>query len=305
MGLWSWVCSKLRAAKDWVVDKAKKVGSAIKNGVTNAWNKFTGKDDFLKAEKLYEKITDKYNSRRSRYLQDVETLTKKIEDHILIINESKKKIKMELFTDMAFKMKKIVDIAVSDEFAVENYVSKDITFDDISSRSKLFKIDFNKNKFKTTFQAVFTFGFYTRKKSKETLYEVQQEEAKLKNEMAKMNAETKKIEAIEKALSNIEFYFVSLIEIYENLLVRLDVSVNYLYVRCLNLAHKIIHTEMSIRKLPKVQQKEIEAMITISKILKEMTDMQITSVENEEFVKKCDVDLKNSHEKINSVYEAA
>ena len=60
-----------------------------------------------------------------------------------------------------------------------------------------YKIDFNKHKFKTSMQAIFTFGIYTRKKAKETLYAVQEEERKVEAEIAKMEAECVKLKAIE------------------------------------------------------------------------------------------------------------
>lgn len=301
MGFFGWVGSKISAAKEWVSEKV----TSVKEKVTNVWNKFTGKKTFEEAEALYNKITEKYNSRRNRFETEVEDYTNRIEKHVEFINRSKEKIKRELFPDMAQKMKKIKDITVSDDFSVEAYMAAALSFDRVRSKSELYKIDFNKHKFKTTFQAICTLGFYTRKKAKETLYAIEEEEKKIDTEIAKMDAEIVKLKAIEESLDNVEHYFTALIELYENLLIRLDNSVNFLYVRCMSFAHKLVHQEMSIRRLPVMQQKEVEAIITASKILKAMTDAQIMSIEDREKVNAYSNNMQQQCNEIKKVYEAA
>lgn len=312
MGFFGWVGAKLSAAKEkvvekvteakeWVVEKA----SAVKEKVTNAWNKFTGKKTFEEAEELYERISERYNSRRKRFETEVDDYTNRIEKHVEVINQGKEKIKRELFPEMAKKIEKIKDITVSEDFSVEAYMAAALSFDSVRSKSELYKIDFNKHKFKTTVQAIFTLGFYTRKKANETLYAVQEEEKKIDNEIAKMDAEIVKLKAIEQSLDNVEIYFTSLIEVYGNLLIRLDNSVNFLYVRSMAFAHKLVHQEMSIRRLPVMQRKEVEAIITASKILKDMADAQITSVEDREKVNAYNKDMKAQHAEMQKVYDAA
>lgn len=309
MGLWGAIGSKIvsgvKKAGSAVVSGAKKVGSAIKQGATNMWNKFSGKDTFKEAEELYDQISEKYNKRRRKFDEDMEALTTSIEKHVERINKSKEKIKTDLFVRMATNMEKIHDISVSKDFTIEAYKEAVLSFDSIRTKDQLYKIDFNKHKFKTSVQAIFTLGFYTRKKTKETLYAVQEEEAKINTEIAKMDAETKKLEAIDKSLENVDFYFESLINTYEKLLVRLDNNVNYLYVRCLSFAHKLVHKEMSIRRLPKMQQKEVEAIITASKILKAMTDAQIVDVEDSNEVRVYGDNMKKQFTAMNEVAQAA
>lgn len=288
-----------------IVETGKTVVKKVKEGVTNVWNKFTGKETFDRAEKLYEQITERYNKRRKQFETDIDNYTKKIETHVEIINRSKARIKRELFPEMAKKLEKIKDISVSEDFSVEEYMAAVLNIDSVRSKSELYKIDFNKHKFKTTVQAILTLGFYTRKKAKETLYAVQEEEKKIDHEIAKMDAETIKIKAIEQSLDNVEIYFTSLIGLYENLLIRLDNSVNFLYVRCMAFAHKLVAQEMSIRRLPVMQRKEVEAIITASKILKAMTDAQITSVENCEKVNDYSKEMQKHHEEMKRVYDAA
>ena len=267
--------------------------------------KKAGKDKFEEAERLYEEITERYNRKRREFNSRVDRLVDSIEAKVNNINKAKDKIKNELFVEMATNLEKIKDVEIDKNFKVEEYKKVVYSFDSVRSKSELYKIDFNKNKFKVTVQAIFTLGFYTRKKAKETLYAVQEEEYKIDCEISKMEAELKKLRSIEQSLTNVEYYFNSLIEIYESLLVRLDNSVNYLYFRCLQFAHKIVSKGMSIKLLPKIQQKEIEAIITTSTILKVMTETQIVSLEAEGKMKKYEEEMKNKHCRIIDTYNAA
>ena len=62
---------------------------------------------------------------------------------------------------------------------------------------------------------------------------------------------------------------------------------------------------MSIRRLPKMQQKEVEAIITASKILKAMTDAQIVDVEDSNEVRVYGDNMKKQFTAMNEVAQAA
>lgn len=308
MGFFGWVRSKLDKVAEVaskVADKVKETGRAIKEKVTNVWNKFSGKENFEKAKKLYDEICDKYDERREAFTRDVDDITNKIEDHVDKINSYKAEIKTELFIEMANKIKKIKDVKVNNDFSIEYYDKHSYEFDNVRSESQLFKIDFNKNKFKTTIQVIFTLGFYTRKKAKETLLAVQEEKDKINHEITKMDAEIEKLQKIEAALNNSEYYFESLTGLYRQLLIRLDNSVNCLYFKSMQSTQKIISQEVSLKKLPLVQQKEIEAIITASIILKEMVIAKIVSIEKATDVKTYQDGLSEQHSKFVEKYEAA
>lgn len=291
---WNLVKDKIVDAKEFVKEKCSKV-----------WNKFTGKETFDKADALYEEITERYNSRRKQFESDINHYTDIIEKTVIRINEHKERIKRDLFPQMADKLSKICDVDVTDKFCFEEFEISNYSFDELRKKESLYKIDFNKHPIKSNTLAVLTLGFYTRKKAKETLYAVQEEEAKINTEIAKMDVETKRLETIEKSLSNVDKYFEDLIGIYENLLVRLDSSVNFLFVRCMSFAHKIIKKEMSVRYLSKIQIKEIESIVTASKILKAMTEMQIVSLEKKECVSKYEQSIGKQHNEIVNAYKAA
>ena len=309
MGIFGGFIRKVGSA---IASGVKKVGSAIASGAKAAANgvkkvaaRISGKDKFEEAERLYDEISKRYNEKREHFQKEIERITSLIEEHVKSINDSKRMIERELFPAMANKISKIKDIRISDEYSVEEYIESVLNVDTIRSREQLFTIDFNAHKVKTTFQAIFTLGFYTRKKAKETLYNVKEEEAKINSEISRMDSEINKIYIIEKSIKQVADMFTSVIEMYNNLLIRLDSSINYLLVRSLAFAHQIVGKQMSVKVLPKMQQKEVEAIVTASKILKTMTETQLLSVEKQKDVEEYDGKISGNKKEIESIYKAA
>lgn len=295
-----------------IASGAKAVGSAmvsgakvVANGVKKVAARVSGKDKYEEAERLYEEISKRYNEKWEHFQKEIERITALIEEHIKSINDSKRMIKRELFPAMANKISKIKDIRISDEYSVEEYIESVLNVDSIRSREQLFTIDFNAHKVKTTFQAIFTLGFYTRKKANETLENVKEEETKINSEISRMDSELNKINIIEKSIKQVADMFTSVIEMYNNLLIRLDSSINYLLVRSLAFAHQIIGKQMSVKILPKMQQKEVEAIVTASKILKTMTETQLLSVEKQKDVQEYDGKISGNKKEFESIYKAA
>lgn len=212
-----------------VVSGVKKVGTAVTNGVKNVAARVSGKDKYEEAQRLYDEISKRYNEKREHFQKEIERITALIEEHVKSINDSKRMIKMELLPAMVNKISKIKDIRISDEYSVEEYIESVLNVDSIRSREQLFTIDFNAHKVKTTFQAIFTLGFYTRKKAKETLCNVKEEESKINSEISRMDSELNKINIIEKSIKQVADMFTSVIEMYNNMLIRLD-SYNKLYM---------------------------------------------------------------------------
>ncbi len=243
----------------------------IKNKVKN----FTGQATFEEADQRYEKLMMRFNEHKEYFESETEKCIQKIELHVNNINQAKKEIKTVLFPAFAEKIQKLADVSISESFIKEQYGRNPIELEGVKERSELFLIDFNKNPFKTNFLAFVTLGFLTRKRAKETLLKVKEEEKRIEEVIERMDSELARLNRIEEALGNIEYYFNSLLELYNTLLNRLDHSVNYLLFRCLNMVHAIVKVQMSIKYLPKRQQKEIEAIVTISSIMKKMVDTKI------------------------------
>lgn len=288
-----------------VVDTGKKAVSKVKEGATNVWGKFSGKEDFEKADKLYNEIKIRFEKKKATFDCEVEKITANIEKHVKSINAYKLRIKSELFTEMVQQLQKIKGIKVDKEFKFEDFKYSNMKVESVRSTSQLYTIDFNNNKFKTTFQAIFTLGFFTRKRAKETLAAVQEEEGKVNHEIAKMDVELAKLRQIEASLKNVDVYFHSLVGIYEQLLVRINNNVNFLYFQCMQFAHQLVADQMQLKHLPIVQQKEVEAIMTASKVLNKMVKTQISNVENVVDVKNFETKLKVHTTEIQNIYKAA
>lgn len=244
--------------------------------IVNGYKSFTGQATFEEADKMYEDVKRRFEVHKANFEKEIDALSSQIDSHVKSINRSKKMIKMELFPAFAEKMKHLKDIPISDEYLKEYFFGTSLQIESMKSKAELYLIDFKKNPFKSNALAVVTLGFYTRKQAKETLERINEEKVRLEEEKTRMDSELVKLRNIKDALELISEYYLSLIEVYKALLNRIDNSVNFLMIRCISFAHKLVHEQMSIKLLPKSQQAEIMAMVTISKVLKTMVEKNIT-----------------------------
>lgn len=244
------------------------------------WKKFTGEATFEEAERRYEALKRKVESKYQKYKKDYESYASEIETHVQSINASKVKIKTELFPKMVQMMRRIKEFNVKETFDLTQFEDPILTPIELRRKEELYKIDFNKHRFRSNFLAVITLGILTRKKAKETLEAVKEEEIRVELDLEKYNAQIIKLKMISSSMRIIDEYFLSLVEIYETLLERLDSSVKLLYIKCVSMSKKIINETMSIKNLPKVCQKELYAIVTCSKILKQMVETKLTIVDD-------------------------
>lgn len=280
----------------WVDKKAKAVGKAISDG----YHKFTGQATFEKADKMYEDILRRFEEHKSHFEDAIETLSKEIETKVESINNAKKTIKTELFPAFADKMRYLKDIPVSDNYLNDYFSGSTLEVDQLKGKAELYLIDFKKKPFKNNALAILTFGFYTRKKAKDTLEKVTEERKRIEEEMDRLDSELEKLQIIKKALELISEYYISLIEIYHALLNRLDNSIRFLMIQSISRERRLVNEYMSIRLLPKSQQAEIMAMVSISKVLKTMVEKNITM---EGRIEKISKDLKSAKEEIRTYRE--
>lgn len=303
MGIFGWIGRKAKAVTNAVCKAVSATGRAISNG----YKSFTGQATFEEADRMYEDVMRRFEAHKKHFEHEVDKISAEIENQVKSINTSKETIKTELFPAFSDKMRRLKDIPVSDEYLKEYFSGTTIKVDSMKSKADLYLIDFKKNPFKSNALAIVTLGFYTRKKAKETLEKVKEEKKRLEEEMARMDSELTKLRAIRDALGLIAEYYKSLIDIYRALLNRLDNSVNFLMIRCISFAHKLIREQMSIKLLPRSQQAEIMAMVSISKVLKTMVDKNITLEGKSETISRNIKDVKEEMRKMkeNIIKEAA
>lgn len=260
----------------WIGRKTKELFKATGNAISKGYKSFTGQSTFEEADRLYDEVMSRFAAHKTYFEREVEKVSNQIEMQVNTINRSKEIIKTELFPLFASKLKCLKDIPVSEKYLKDYFIGATLNIDSMKSKADLYLIDFKKNPFKSNTLAILTLGFYTRKKAKETLERVREEKKRLEEEMARMDAELVKLRRIKDALELISEYYISLIELYRVLLSRLDNSVNFLMIRCISSAKKLISNQMSIKLLPKTQQAEIMSLVSISKVLKVLVDKNIT-----------------------------
>lgn len=304
------------------LDGVKKVGSAVVNtaskgitfagekinkfreAVSDTWAGFTGKKKVDEAKKLYEEIERRYNEEKNSYEAFKEKYSKSIKAHIDNINFYKEMIKSELLPQFMQAISKLYQYPIPDGFNMEDYTDKEIKIEDLKAKEDLLTIDWDKHPWLNTIKAVFTLGFWTKKQAEESLKNVEAQKLKVNENIAKMNAEKKRIERIDQALENAEYYFQKVIELYEVMLVRVNNSIDTLYVSCMVRLHKFVHKEMSFRRLTKVQIKELEAAFVATEIIKDMINKQVLSNEDVA-VDKYSSEIKEQYESVEKGYQAA
>ena len=270
------------------------------------WKKFTGEATFEEAERRYAALKRKVEIKYQQYKKDYNLYAAEIDTHVKSINDSKVKIKTELFPKMAHMMRRIKDFHVNQTFDLTIFEDPQLSPIEIRQQEELYKIDFNKHKFRSNFLAVITVGFVTRKKAKETLNAVIEEEKRVEYDLARYSAQITKLKVINSTMRDIDEYFLSLVEIYEALLERLDSSVKMLYINLVSISKKILGDTMSIDSLPVVCQKEIMAIVSCSIILKHLVETKITiNDDSDAQIASYKQELCNKKNEIEKVYKAA
>ena len=285
--LWGDIVECGKKAGDFVRDKVKQVVDGVKEGFqkvrelgSNIWASITGEKEFQEADRLYNAIKKRYDMKRKEFEEGSELIIAKIENAVLSINDHKSVIQNELLPTMADTLGKLKAVKLIEAtYAVENYQRSDIAFSQLKSKDSIYTIDFNKNKFTSNLLAIFTLGFYTRKKAQETLRAVQEQESKINYEIAKMDAELTKLEGVLAALQNVEYYIAGMTSLFKQLLARGDHGVSHLYWRSLFNSHRLVAQDLHPKLLSKVQQEEIKALVTTGKILRAMNNLSSTSLE--------------------------
>ena len=270
------------------------------------WKKFTGEATFEEAERRYAALKKRVASKYQEYKKNYEHYSSEIETYVNSINDSKVKIKTELFPKMAQMMRRIKEYHVNQTFDLTKFEEPELSPIEIRSQQELYKIDFNKHRFRSNFLAVVTLGVLTRKKARETLEAVKEEEIRVEYDIAQYSAQIIKLKTIVSLLRQIDKYFLDLTEIYEVLLERLDSSVKLLYINIVSITKKIVGDAMSIEALPKVCQKEIMAIVTCSLILKHLVETKVTVSDNSEAqIVSYEKELNIQKYEIQKIYNAA
>lgn len=270
-----------RAVKNTVVDTASSVISTVKSCGSKVMSAISGKRDFDEAEQRYEVLKSKYEDAKFKYKEDVERKVKEIKLSLGAISFNKQLAFNEKFPRFQAVAKYLCNVTVNG-VAFEEYFKKDVleyqTSSDIQSKDMLFEINFNSMSFTHMALSIITLGFFSRKKAKQSLQQVIDEESRISEEIEKFNAQLAKLDQVQSSIGNVVKYFDGIISGYDKLLRRFEFGVN---------SQRLIQARFSnfdkldFRQMPVKHLEDFHALFNLSLVLKTMSTMGFLSESGE------------------------
>jgi len=283
MGFFSKVWNGAKKIAKTVASGVKKAAVAIKDTavdlVTNpskVWNGFTGRTKFEEAEALLKEIEQRYDEANKQYKSDIDDIASKIEQKISKINYHKQNIYNEHFSRFINLGNKIHNISVKGKNFLEYFDDSIIEVKNLGTvrdKSELYQIDFNNLKFTEIALGVLTLGFFTRKKAKQTLLKVQEEESRINEEIEKMKAQTVKARVILESIDNVDEYFTVLIQNYIKLLDRFEYGIKSQVQKNILKGISLENGKLDFKMMPIAHIEEFQALFNLSIVLKQMASM--------------------------------
>jgi DNA repair exonuclease SbcCD ATPase subunit len=268
-------------AKDAVVDTAKKVKDKVKSGASKVMSSISGKKHFDEAEQRYNALITRYEDAKSRYRSELEEKTSVIQSDLERINGWKSQVFKELFPKFIQVANRLHHVEINGKH-FEEFLANDVLdykeHAGVQAKQELFEIDFNNMSFKQAALSIITLGFYSRKKAKQSLQQVIDEEKRVEEEIAKQVAQLEKIDQVVSSISNVVEYFASLINGYEKLLKRFEFGVNsqrFLQARNTNFE------KLDFRLMPIKHIEDFQALFNLSVVMKTMSTMGYLSESGE------------------------
>lgn len=291
MGFCSWVVNKCKKAYNYVKEKVTSGIRTVRQACTNVVNRITGKDKFEEAKRLYNSLRERYEQKKSEYERQMGVLESDITALTNRVNDLKAFIVQKLFAKMASILTKI---KYEQRFCVEVMQLPQLKIETMRSQATLFLIDFDKDPIKSTLKAIVSLGFWTRKQATETLDRVKEEEKKLEDIFCRMNAELTRCNLIKLALQNTVDYLEKMISIYKLVLCKAEHAANYLRFKCIQFTHSVSERYCQLKSLPKADQTVLMALFLLTKILNDISKMQLIS-DSKEKVEKYNQEIVNGY----------
>lgn len=305
--LGSWAASKISSVVDKVVDVAKRITDKVIEKGSKCWNAFTGKATFDRAERLYQEISDRYDKKKREYELATELLIKDIDSQVSAINHFKQDIygvQFKRFVSLANRLHNVTVKGQPFEELFDDAILEAKTTAAVEHREKLFLIDFNKFDLVRVASYVLTLGFYSRKKAKQTLLKVQEEEVRIDEEIAKMESHQRQLQVVGKSIDGVVEYFDVLINNYSKLLDRFEYGIQSQRHKQMALSDEIFALKLDFRLIPIAHIEEFQALFNLSIVLKQMANLGYLS-ENGKLKPKDSQQAKALFEKVASIQAIA
>lgn len=267
--VWGGVKTVAKKVCDGVKYVAKKTWEGVKkvgNCVAKVWKKCTGQDVAEEAERRLAALEERTRRRNEEFNAFTSEKSKEINDALASINACRKKLNDELFPQFCSLAGNFRNWSVAD-VGLEKSIRLKGGCDTVRSREELMRIDFHNHPISANLLAVFTFGFATRKRAKESLNQVKEEEERMNAEFQKLEAEKARINGVLMSLRQVERQFESCLEIYSRVLDEVDYSVALLRSgRCI-LGGEIAGGKFDVEFLPERHLLSLKAADEITRIV--------------------------------------
>ena len=278
--MWNAVKSGASKIKDVACDAASVVADTVKKGVdkvksagSKVMSSISGKKHFDEAEQRYNALITRYEDAKSRYRSQLEEKTSIIQSDLERINGWKSQVFIELFPKFIQVANRLHHVEINGKH-FEEFLADDVldykAHAGVQAKQKLFEIDFNNMSFKQKSLSIITLGFYSRKKAKQSLQQVIDEEKRVEEEIAKQVAQLEKIDQVVSSISNVVEYFKALINGYEKLLKRFEFGVNsQRFLQARNASFE----KLDFRLMPIKHIEDFQALFNLSVVMKIMSTM--------------------------------
>lgn len=274
--LGNWASSAISRVVDKVVEVAKKITNKVIEKGSKCWNGFTGKTTFDKAEQLYQQITDRYDKNKRDYDQASGQLIADIDTQVSSINSFKQdiyQVQFKRFVSLANRLHNVTVKGQPFEELFDDAILEAKTTASVEHRGNLFLIDFNKFDLVRVASYVLTLGFYSRKKAKQTLLKVQEEEVRIDEEITKMKSHQRQLKVVAKSIDGVVEYFDVLINNYSKLLDRFEYGIQSQRHKQMVQSDEIFAHKLDFRLIPVAHIEEFQALFNLSIVLKQMANL--------------------------------
>lgn len=273
-------CDLARKGKDMVVSGAKWVGHQVSKG----WKSFTGESTAEEAERKYKALEEKVRKKETEFADFALKKECEINAELEKINNARIRLNDELFAryeEIASNFANLEVVSVKGDKLVKA-VRKSIK---VKAKAELFKIDFRNHKVKTTLQALGTLGFWTRKRAKQSLKNVEAEEIRLEKDFAALDDEKVRLEGVLSTLRSVSRYLTQTAKTYSRVLDELDYSVMFLR-SCRRVVSSGAHLRpvFDVEFLPERQLLTLMCADKATRIIHTMASQQYVKADGKRFV---------------------
>lgn len=201
-----------------VAEKSAEAARAAKASAAKILGKVTGKEKYEEAKARYKVLMQRAEeavAKHSKFLDETFTETGML---LAAINARKRFLYQQQFPRFIDAAERFAHWEIPDALVLDDWCGRASVQIKTRRWADLKLIDFDNEKFKTYALSCLTLGFWTRKKAKETLLKVQEEEKALDLELEKLAAERKRHKLVLKSLRQIAHYFHTLTGLYDRVL---------------------------------------------------------------------------------------